>query len=158
MRILTLLNSLILLVFSTTVLAAPVNPLNCFCSFDAVLPDGMGLVDATECQFTEETGLVKERGERGAFSETLSFVGGAGQACATLRVRKFKNGNENMFGCSIWIQESTSDLEPNCMAANPRNLPVQNFSNISRRNMRACQRLLDDVAEQVDVLPDCRLP
>ncbi len=159
MRILTLLNSLLILFFSASLLASPPNPLNCFCEFEAVLPAEIGpvSVEPTDCQITEETTQARIRGDRGAFMETLSWVGGAGQACATLMVEKFKDGNDNNFRCTIWIEQSQSDETADCSVVTPRNRPVNDFV-ISRRGMRACQRLLDEVADEVFALPDCRAP
>lgn len=146
-----------LLLLSSNGLAGPTNPLSCSCEFEDVLPNGMGLVDATDCQISESTSYERERLGQGAFTETLSFAGGIGQACATLQIAKLRDGNDTHFKCKVWIQESrSSDLE-DCEVITPRNWPVED-KQISRRNMRACSRLLDNVADEVLALPDCRAP
>lgn len=155
MRILPLLTSATFLLFSANTLAD--HAMHCFCDFDHVLHDGMGLVHATDCQISEVTDYAHVRGERGTFTKTLTFVGGVNQACGTLQVRKYKMGNRNMFGCTIWIEESISDSQADCRTLMPGNWPVEDFP-ISRRGIRACQQMLDEIVDEVFALPDCRAP
>lgn len=157
MKSFTLLTSLLFLFTCSDSFAGPLDPTSCPCTFEMALVDGVGLTDATDCQISEETSLFKERGQKGAFTETLAFVGGAGQACGTLMVEKYKRGNRNAFNCAIWIEESVSGDSADCERVAPGTGPVQDRQ-ISRRSMRACQRLLDDVADEVFALPDCSAP
>lgn len=157
MRVLVLFTSLTLPLLSANALAAPVDPSSCPCDFEAAYIDGMLGLETTDCQNSDATELIRERGQRGAFTETLSFAGGIGQACPDMQVAKTRRGNDSVFSCTIRVMESRSSDQADCMVIRPRNVPVQTYT-ISHKRMRACQRLLDEVADLAFALPDCSAP